>query len=669
MKQSTKNHLLPSILLWALSIILLTTSCSSPSDIKYTPQIIDRDSVLSLTLKNVFTNVDYPAGLVPVMVLENTIDDPIKTSAHADDIFDEISEARESDNFEDYGLLVYITREPKLVQLRIGDHYDSFSDLCGVLSGKNYLELQQQFADGNFLALGELLKATCKNVEERNNLSWWQRGQLSGISVAISNAMGWFGSPSKNFYGTFVAKPVYMCISYGNKILGSWIWGIMLVFAIIYIARWLISKVFQIIIPSIRLRNTLTGLFGAIIGAIYSFSAAGCSMYFSSGRMEDLYAIKAFGIPNVESFISDPTMFVHESNYWLAGLFVFLTIFAISLGTLCNDTMLMAAQPIDRQMVQWNSIGKNSQDFYLNINQVSVSDIKPGETPYQAVAQKMSSNLGERLGTILGGLSIGAIFFFPKAVLWTGIAYSISKMIVKIPRIRILINSKGSKQYAGIGQLGSMMGVTLFFTVGSIVLTWLIDPFDRNVNVEPVVEQTIAPVYKIVKVTAKTANLRTGPGTEYDYATFNNGKLQVSRGSQLNVIDEENGWYKVRIGDNSQEVYIKQSLCADDINVGLYGSLSFGNNHFTGTMDGFPIEMSINKNKKTGKISGTYKNVRYKTIMKLKGETSAEQMGKITLHGSDKKSDWHFSLDGDKNHITGFAEGEEKELQIDLLPK
>lgn len=160
-------------------------------------------------------------------------------------------------------------------------------------------------------------------------------------------------------------------------------------------------------------------------------------MYFSSGRLEDLHTIKAFGIPNVEAFIADPSMFVHESNYWIAGFFIFLTIFAISLDTLCNDTMLMAAQPLQRQIAQWSSIGKDQQELYLNMNQVT--EVKPGETPYQAVAQKMAEQLGDRIGTILSGLSIGALFFFPKAVLWTGIAYSITKIITKIPRIKIII--------------------------------------------------------------------------------------------------------------------------------------------------------------------------------------------------------------------------------------
>lgn len=667
MKQYTRPRNWYLLLAPFVLFVLFTTSCSSPSESKFEPKIIDKDSLLTPSLKRIFYNTDYPAGLIPVMVLENSIDEPIKTSARADDIFDELSNEQESDNYEDFGLLVYITKEPRLMQLRLGDHYSTFGNLCGITSGQDYLQLQLQFTeDKKDAALTEMLNRACQNVIERNNLSWWQRGQLSSVALAINNAIDWFGSPSKNFYGTLVAKPVYMCISYGNKYLGSWIWGIALVFVLIIGIRWIATYILSIIIPSIKIRNFLTWLFNIIISGLYSISAAGCSMYFSSGRLEDLYAIKAYGIPNIESFITDPSMFVHENNFWIAGLFVFLITLSISLNTLCSDIVLFSTFPIDKQMTQWNSLGKTQQDIILGLNQTT--DIKPGQTPYQAVARKMMENIGDRIGTYLTGLSIGAVFFFPKAVLWTGIVYSIVKIIQKFNRIIILFKANLSKNESGASAFGSMVVVILIFTVISMGVTWFIDPFDRKA--EAIVEQPLAPVYKKVKVTAKTANLRTGPGTEYDIATYNNEKWQVNKGNELDVIGEENGWYQVRIGDNPQEVYVKQSLCKDDINVGLYGSLPFGKSQYKGTMDGFPIELTIIKSKKTGDISGTYKNVKFKTVMKLWGETSAEQMGNITLHGTDNKKDWHFSLTGQKEHITGIAADDDNlELSIELFPK
>ena len=74
-------------------------------------------------------------------------------------------------------------------------------------------------------------------------------------------------------------------------------------------------------------------------------------------------------------------------------------------------------------------------------------------------------------------------------------------------------------------------------------------------------------VLKQVKVSVKTANLRTGPGTSYDFATASGDeggdKLQVTRGTVLQVVAVKNGWYEVRIPGDSTTAYIKQTLCTD----------------------------------------------------------------------------------------------------------
>lgn len=660
---------------WVISVlvlfgILFLIGCSSPSENKFTPQIVDRGEVLTDSLQQIFSSFDYPAGLIPVMVLEESIGDSLKTSAHADDVFDEISEEHDADDFEDFGLLIYITKEPRLMQIRLGDHYQLYGNLCGVTSGKGYLDIQQQYTNQHRdAALSDILNVVCQNVAERNGLGWWQRLQLSKIVAAINNVMDWFGTPSQNFYGTLISKPVYYCISYGNKMFGSWLMGIILVFVIILLLKWLINKLFSIFVPSLRLRSILIWIFGTVISLLYSFSAAGCSMYFSSGRLEDLLAIKAFGIPNVEAFISDPSMFVHDSSFLTAGLFLFLNALAVFITTFCSDIILVSTEPFNTQMSRWNSLSKGQQDWLTGY--YHVYEVKPGETPYQAMSSKVFEDLGSRLGLIMGGLSLGALFFFPKAVLWTGIAFAIAKIIPKIPRLKILFSRRLSAHETGGGLFGALSVLILISTVGTMALDWFLDPFNRNK--ETVIEQQLEPVYKKVKVTAKTANLRTGPGTNYNYATINNNgtseKWQVKRGDELDVISEQDGWYKVRIGDNPQEVYVKQDLCKDDINVGLYGSLPNGKSYYVGSMGGFPIEFTITKNKKNGKISAVYKNVKFKTVMKLKGETSPEQMGKITFYGTENNRDWFFALSGDKNHIIGIADGDDKELSIELRPQ
>ena len=114
-----------------------------------------------------------------------------------------------------------------------------------------------------------------------------------------------------------------------------------------------------------------------------------------------------------------------------------------------------------------------------------------------------------------------------------------------------------------------ILGGIIVYIIIAIVFTfiiWYINPFDRSDKLEGVAVETPI-VLKNVYVTAKTANLRTGPGTEYSRATIlKNGKesiWQVTRGDKLDVLEEIDGWYKVKASYSSQEVYIKKTLCRD----------------------------------------------------------------------------------------------------------
>jgi len=74
-------------------------------------------------------------------------------------------------------------------------------------------------------------------------------------------------------------------------------------------------------------------------------------------------------------------------------------------------------------------------------------------------------------------------------------------------------------------------------------------------------------VLKQVTVSAKVANLRTGPGTNYDILSVNadstGGNYQVRRGTKLDVLSEDNGWFQVRVPGEKRTAYIKASLCND----------------------------------------------------------------------------------------------------------
>lgn len=64
-------------------------------------------------------------------------------------------------------------------------------------------------------------------------------------------------------------------------------------------------------------------------------------------------------------------------------------------------------------------------------------------------------------------------------------------------------------------------------------------------------------------VTTSVANIRTGPGTNYDcYKNAKGEQLQKRRGETLDVVEDAGKWYKV-IAENDRFGYISKSLCTD----------------------------------------------------------------------------------------------------------
>jgi hypothetical protein len=693
-----------SILLFLL-FALFASSCSSPGDERFNPVVIDDSNQLPDSLRQTFSTFSFPNGVLPILVVEDSVNDLLKLGAKADDLRDELGEKYEEQEFDKFGLLVYITNKPQLVQVRLGGYFDGYGNLCNVTTGIDYFTIQQLYTKGyTNTALHQMLTSVSKNMESRVNLNWWQKLQLGGIQITIYQVMSWFGSPSENFYGTAVAKPVYNCISFGSRFFGSWLWGIVLVFVIIILARWLLQQFLLIIIPNENVRKIVSGVILTVIGIVYSISAAGCSMLFSSGRLEDLYAIKAFNISNVDYFIANPSMFVQESNYLLAGLFVLFLGLTICVGYLTNDYVQLSMLSYEDQMKIWNSLSTKQQQFALGWNGAT-NPLKDGETPFEAIRLELSGKLGDSIGQVLPPMAFASLFFFPKAVLWTGIAFSITKIIFNIPKMKILWAKNTPQRQGSIVLIGSLMAMTLGFTIITIAIGWFVDPFGRK---EKAPQEQVVTTLKQVVVTAKIANLRIGPGTNYDFATVNEdgtgGKWQVSRGAMLSVVAEENGWYRVRIDNNPREVYIKQTLCRDFVetneevhqqslkdravstqieqeeyieddmyydasDMGLLGSLPVGESRYSGDMNGYPIEFIISKNANNGDISAKYININYHTTMSMIGESLPAQGGDITFIGRENGRDWSINLTGDKDHIHGTAYGENKEFIIRLNRK
>lgn len=405
--------------------IMFFLSCSSneENNHKYAATIVDETNILNDSTKELINTFDYPAGVIPVIVTDSMIKERLYTSAIADDLFEEYTEIYEG--FEDFGMLIYLTQKPQLIQVRLGSTYSAYAEFYGATQGVDYLRIQEKYQNGERdSALIEMLmlvkdkivayKESSDNIKLRTNDAKW----------ALGKVFDWFGSPSEKLYGTYIMKPIYKILAFGTNYFGSWIVGLVLVFILIYlvnkIINFLVALIVVIFIKDSFSRKACIMFIGFFVGSVLTLTVAGCAIVLSSGRMEDYISLYAFEIPYLDSLMVNPDLFVNNTNMWLAIAFAFLVDFSFECS---NDVYIISLLPAKRQMEIWESTSKEDQDLLLSAN--NVYKIYDGETPYMAMLRKA----GTKRRFFLTPLTFGALICFSKILLYIGIVLSLLRML------------------------------------------------------------------------------------------------------------------------------------------------------------------------------------------------------------------------------------------------
>ncbi len=405
--------------------LLMLWGCSSDEENnqKYIPVIVDEGGIINDSTIELINAFIYPEGVIPVFVTDSIIKERIYTSAIADNKFEEYTNIYEG--FEDFGMLIYLTQDPQLIQVRLGSIYSAYADFNGATQGVDYLRVQEKYKNGEQnSALIEMLKLVSDKIVDYKESPNSIKARTNDAKWALNNVFDWFGSPSEKLYGTYIIKPIYKILAFGMNYIGSWLVGLGLVFLFIYLIKiviqFLISLIIVIVIKDSYLRKACIMLIGLVVGGVMSFTVAGCAIVLSSGRMEDYISLAAFGIPYLDSFLVNPDLFVNNSNIWLAILFAFLVDFSFECS---NDIYIISLLPAKRQMEIWNNMSEENQDFLLSVN--NVFKVFDGETPYMAILRKAST----KRRFYITPLTIGALLCFSKILLYIGIVLSLLKLL------------------------------------------------------------------------------------------------------------------------------------------------------------------------------------------------------------------------------------------------
>jgi hypothetical protein len=132
------------ILFFLLTFTLAGCSDDLNERCQYPPKVLDQNEQLSNKTRELFVNYDFPFGVYPILYTVDKIDDKVKTGCVADDIFKKLAKDKETyPDFKDVGLLVVVSQDPELIQIRMGKRYEAYCNLTGVTAGEEYITLQK----------------------------------------------------------------------------------------------------------------------------------------------------------------------------------------------------------------------------------------------------------------------------------------------------------------------------------------------------------------------------------------------------------------------------------------------------------------------------------------------------------------------------------------------
>ena len=566
------------LLLSFLSAFFLLSACSDDTEqCLYSPKVFDTGNLLSNKVKEEFLNFDYPAGIVPVLFAADSIE-PIKMGAYADECFDALVDSiSESKDFKRRGMLVLVSRNPELIQIRLGSRYRVYCNMTGATSGVDYLNLQKQIREkGIEETLPLFLQNTSVRIQELNALPSYKKYRINSAVSAISTCLEYIGTPSENFYGKCVLTPILKTTSLGYYVFKSWLLTFMFVCLIMLLCRWVLFLVVKRL-----LQKHVIGLIWSQkiinwgLGLLFSISAAASAIILSSGRMEDAIALQAIGVPFIENFQIAAADYVLKTSFVAA--FFFVLMYALK-RNIVSDIFLYSLLEPEKQQAIYHNLSDAQKTTLVIGHEADLSKVEESSEPY---SELFTSRVSQRETMTIVSLAMAALFLIPRPLIIMGIALTIYPLAGQCAKIyHVVSNNTLPEQIKRDRRTSLITNLLIIFIIAFI--TVLMGLFFNPM-----------PDKKEIDLNEARTELVTSDRLEGNYTVSKSiaGQVQVSSGIIKKI---KNGAFQLLItGKSSPKVY-KLGFDADEM---IFVSEELGNGiiHYDKDLDKIKVVFTINE--------------------------------------------------------------------------
>ncbi|MCM0382917.1 hypothetical protein J8K87_01650 [Bacteroides fragilis] len=566
------------LLLSFLSAFFLLSACSDDTEqCLYSPKVFDTGNLLSNKVKEEFLNFDYPAGIVPVLFAADSIE-PIKMGAYADECFDALVDSiSESKDFKRRGMLVLVSRNPELIQIRLGSRYRVYCNMTGATSGVDYLNLQKQIREkGIEETLPLFLQNTSVRIQELNVLPSYKKYRINSAVSAISTCLEYIGTPSENFYGKCVLTPILKTTSLGYYVFKSWLLTFMFVCLIMLLCRWALFLVVKRL-----LQKHVIGLIWSQkiinwgLGLLFSISAAASAIILSSGRMEDAIALQAIGVPFIENFQIAAADYVLKTSFVAA--FFFVLMYALK-RNIVSDIFLYSLLEPEKQQAIYHNLSDAQKTTLVIGHEADLSKVEDSSEPY---SELFTSRVSQRETMTIVSLAMAALFLIPRPLIIMGIALTIYPLAGQCVKIyHVVSNNTLPEQIKRDRRTSLITNLLIIFIIAFI--TVLMGLFFNPM-----------PDKKEIDLNEARTELVTSDRLEGNYTVSKSiaGQVQVSSGIIKKI---KNGAFQLLItGKSSPKVY-KLGFDSDEM---IFVSEELGNGiiHYDKDLDKIKVVFTINE--------------------------------------------------------------------------
>ncbi|MBE6271450.1 MAG: hypothetical protein E7101_10945 [Prevotella ruminicola] len=305
-----------------LCILIVLASCSAKDnaneliDTQFAAEVIDSCHVLSPKTFTYLHNIKPPLGIKPVVVAVENIED-FEMGTYADDLFDQFCKKKYSGNtFRQRGILIVASKNPELIQVRVGATYAVYCRMRGSAAGANYLSMQKETLSRGIDEMCPIaLKNVIEDIEECRQLPWYKKVSLKMSFIPIEMFMDDVATPSESFFSQFYFRPFLYIVGTVKSIFKNWILSFLFI-AIVYtlLKSWIEDKLNAFIIKkatkdsddeedyfyTFTIYNLIKTVIVFFVKLIITIPTLAAITVLSTSRMEDIIALRDANIPSVE---------------------------------------------------------------------------------------------------------------------------------------------------------------------------------------------------------------------------------------------------------------------------------------------------------------------------------------------------------------------------------